>query len=44
MEKEELLAILQKVLRTDVNLDFLLRLTEEELTTLVLCVRDRVDG
>ncbi|MDI6616587.1 MAG: hypothetical protein QME27_07715 [Syntrophaceae bacterium] len=43
MTKEKLLDILKKVLQTDHDLDFLLRLSAEELKTLVLHVRDRVD-
>jgi hypothetical protein len=43
MTKEELIEILKKVLKTDVNLDFLLRLNEEELETLVICVREIAD-
>jgi len=43
MTKEKLLNILKKVLQTDHDLDFLLRLSPEELKTLVLHVRDRVD-
>jgi hypothetical protein len=43
MEKDELLDILKKILQTDVNLDFLLRLTDDELQTLVACIRSRVD-
>ena len=38
-----LLDILKKALKTNYDLDFLLRLTAEELKMLVLCVRDRVD-
>jgi len=43
MTKEELIEILRKVLKTDADLDFLLRLNEEELKTLVVCIRDRVE-
>jgi len=43
MTKEKLLNILKKVLQTDHDLDFLLRLSPEELKTLVLHIRDRVD-
>jgi hypothetical protein len=41
MTQEELIDILKKVLKTDANLDFLLRLTVEELETLVVCIRER---
>jgi hypothetical protein len=43
MTQEELIEILRKVLRTDANLDFLSRLNVEELETLVVCIRERVD-
>ena len=42
MTKETLIEILEKLLLTDTDLGFLKRLTEEELQTLVACVRDRV--
>ena len=42
MTKKELMEILRKVLKTDDKLDFLLRLSEEELESLVACIRDRV--
>lgn len=43
MTKDTLIDILQKLLRTDTTLHFLRQLSEEELETLVACVRDRVD-
>ncbi len=43
MTKDTLIDILQKLLRTDTTLSFLRQLSEEELETLVACVRDRVD-
>jgi hypothetical protein len=43
MTKEELLEIINKLLKTNTELDFLLRLESEELKTLVACIRDRVD-
>ena len=43
MEKTELLKIIEKLLKPDVALDFLLDLPEEHLETLVGCIRDRVD-
>jgi len=41
--KEELITILKKVLKTDADLDFLLRLTVKDLETLVACVRNSVE-
>ena len=43
MEKDALIDILKRVLKTDVDLDFLLRLTDDELQTLVACIRSRID-
>lgn len=43
MENDELIRILKKVLETDVTLDFLKKLEEEEIETLVACVRSKVD-
>ena len=43
MKNDELIKILQKVLETEVTLDFLKKLEEKELETLVACVRDKVD-
>lgn len=43
MTKEKLIDILKKLLKTDTNLDFLLQLSDEDLSTLVACVRGRVD-
>ena len=43
MENDELIRILEKVLETDVTLDFLKKLEEEEIETLVACVRSKVD-
>jgi hypothetical protein len=42
MTKEELLEIITKLLKTDVRLDFLLRLELEELKVLVASIRDRI--
>jgi len=42
MTKEELLEIIKKLLKTDTELDFLLRLESEELRNLVASIRDRV--
>ncbi|HUN55205.1 MAG TPA: hypothetical protein VMU29_08630 [Smithella sp.] len=43
MGKTELLEIIKKLLKTDVDLDFLLNLPESDLETLVVCIRDRFD-
>ncbi len=43
MTKEELLEIIKKLLKTDAEMDFLLRLESEELGVLVASIRDRVD-
>jgi hypothetical protein len=43
MKKDELIKILQKVLKTDTKLDFLKKLEEKEIETLVACVRDKVN-
>ena len=43
MKKDELIRIIQKVLETDAALDFLTKLEEKEIETLVACVRDKVD-
>ncbi len=43
MKKAELIRIIQKVLETDTTLDFLGKLEEKEIETLVACVRDKVD-
>jgi len=43
MKKAELIRIIQKVLETDATLDFLGKLEEKEIETLVACVRDKVD-
>lgn len=42
MKKDELIKILQKVLGTDATLDFLKKLDEKEIETLVACVRDKM--
>ena len=43
IEKTELLEIIKKILKTDVDLDFLLKLSESDLETLVVCIRERCD-
>jgi predicted ATPase len=42
MTKEALVELIKKILKTDFNLDFLLKLTPGELETLVVLIRDRV--
>lgn len=44
MNNIELLEIIKKLLKTDANLDFLLELPENDLKTLVGCIRERVDA
>ena len=43
MDKTELLEIIKKILKTDVDLDFLLDFPESDLETLVVCIRERFD-
>jgi hypothetical protein len=43
LNKDELLEIIKGLLSTDLKLDFLLQLSEGELETLVVCVRERLD-
>ncbi len=43
MEKETLIKIMHRVLRTDANLEFLLKLSTSELETLVAVIRDRIE-
>jgi predicted ATP-binding protein involved in virulence len=43
MGKTELLKIIEKLLKPDVALDFLLDLPEKHLETLVGCIRDRIN-
>ena len=42
MTKEALVELIKKILKTDINLNFLLKLTPGELETLVVLIRDRV--
>jgi hypothetical protein len=42
MKKIKLLEILKNLLQTDTDLNFLLKLEEGELETLVACIRDRI--
>ena len=43
MNKPELLKIIEKLLKPEADLDFLLDLDEEHLETLVACIRDRLN-
>jgi hypothetical protein len=43
MEKPELLKIINHLLNPEADLGFLLYLSEEQLETLVACIRDRVN-
>jgi len=43
MNKERLIKLLLGILGTDVDLGFLRRLEENEIETLIACVRERVD-
>jgi hypothetical protein len=44
MEKENLITMIKRVLKTDADLDFLLKLTIPELETIMACIRDRVEN
>jgi len=43
MNKEKLIKIMQKILKTETNLDFLLELKKDDLERLVAVVRGRLD-
>ncbi len=43
MTKDELVEKIEELLKTDINLNFLLRLKKEEVERLVACIRERVD-
>ena len=43
MEKTELLKIVEKLLHSETDLDFLLDLPVGHLETLVVCIRDRIN-
>ena len=43
MTKEKLVDKIEELLKTDIDLNFLLELKKEELERLVACIRDRVD-
>jgi len=44
MTKEELIAKITGILKTDNDLNFLLQLKQTEVETLIACIRDRVDN
>ena len=43
MTKEQLIAKIKELLKTDADLDFLLDLKKTEIETLIACIRDRVE-
>jgi hypothetical protein len=43
MTKEQLIEIIQGILKTDIDLSFLVQLEKNEFETLVACIRERVD-
>jgi len=43
IEKEGLIQLARRILKSDVDLNFLLRLETEELETLVACIRVRLE-
>jgi hypothetical protein len=43
MTKEKLVQKIKELLKTDIDLSFLLELKKEEIETLVACIRDRMD-
>ena len=43
MTKEDLVDLLRKILKTQANLDFLSDLGQQELETLIACIRDRIE-
>lgn len=44
LNNEKLVEILKKLLKTDVDMSFLLQLEKTELETLIACIRDRVEN
>ena len=44
MTKEEMITVLQRVFKTDVDLEFLMKLDANELEVLVASIRDRVEN
>ena len=43
MTKEKLIEMINRILDTDTDLDFLLQLDHKDLETLIACIRDRVE-
>ena len=43
MTKEQLIEKIQELLKTDVDLDFLLELKKDEIEILIACIRERID-
>lgn len=43
MTKEELIKQIGKILKTDLDLNFLVILEKEDIERLIACIRDRVD-
>ena len=43
MTKDKLVEKIKELLKTDIDMDFLLELKKEEIEILVACIRDRVD-
>ena len=43
MTKEQIVEKIKEILKTDLDLDFLLELKRKELETLISSIRDRVD-
>ena len=44
MTKEKLVEKIRELLKTDMDLKFILDLKKEEIETLIACIRDRVDS
>jgi hypothetical protein len=42
MTKEQIIKKIRELLKTDADLDFLLKLEKDEIETLIACMRDRV--
>ena len=43
MTKDKLVEKIKELLKTDIDLNFLLKLKKEELERLLACIRDRMD-
>jgi len=43
MELTDLIEIIRRLLKSDANLEFLSKLSDAELETLVACIRERLD-